>query len=134
MRKTLIALAAVMAASTAQAVDLAPGVSLDTELKAFHLVDAETNNVTIEPVVNWTPGADGPLTFSLGTLVTVYATDHASGDDIAIMNVFEDGHRPAIDLGFDYDLSESTTVYGDTSWNLNDEDRGEIEVGVSFNF
>ena len=134
MRKVFSIIAAMFVAGTAQAADLAPGVSLDTEVKAFHLVDAETNNVTIEPEINWTPGVDGPLSFSLGTLVTVYATDHASGDDFAIMNVFEDGHRPSIDLGFDYDLSESTTIYGDTSWNMNDEDRGEIEVGVSFNF
>jgi len=73
MRKTLIAMAALfMAASTAQAADLAPGLSLDTEVKAFRTVDAERNQITIEPELRWVPTVDGPLSLTVSSLVSAY--------------------------------------------------------------
>jgi hypothetical protein len=37
-------------------------------------------------------------------------------------------------MGVDYAVSDAMTLYGETSYNFNTEARGEIEVGVSFNF
>ena len=72
MRKTLTALAVALTATSASAMDLPmPGMSLDTEIKAWHEVDAETNHLTINPEVNYTPN-DGPLTLSVGTVQSLY--------------------------------------------------------------
>lgn len=134
MRTLVLAMVAAVATTSASAMDLpVPGLSLNTEVKAFHKVDAEKNYLTIEPELRMTP-VDGPLSIWAEVPLTVYETDHASGDDFAIQNVWEDGHKPTLELGVDYDISERTTAYAETSYSFNTEDRGEIEVGVSFNF
>ena len=134
MRNLLIAVAVLFTATSANATDLPiPGLALNTELKAFHKVDAETNHITIEPELRFTP-ADGPLSLWGEMPITVYETDHASGDDFAVQNILDDGQHPTLELGFDYAVNANTTFYGETSYNFNTEDRGEVEVGVSFNF
>lgn len=131
MRTFVLALVAAMAATSASAMDLGNGLSLNTEVKAFRLIDAETNNVTVEPELRFTTGAVSVYTSSL---VTVYETGHASGDDLAITNIWEDGHKPTLDFGAEYSINATTVLYGESSWDFNAEDRGEIEVGLSFNF
>ena len=132
MRTFVLSMVAAMAATTASAMDLpGPGLALNTEEKAFHKMDAETNNVTVEPELRYTTG---DLSLFTSSLVTVYETDHASGDDIAIINIWEDGYKPELEVGAEYSINTNTLVYGETSWDFNAEDRGEIEVGVSFNF
>jgi len=135
MTKTLIAIAATAILSTsAMAQDLGSNLALNTELKAFHKVDAETNHITIEPEVRWTPGA-GPLSIWAETPITVYETDHASGDDLALVNVLDDGQYPVLELGFDYAVNDKSVLYGETTYDFNGaNDRGEIEVGVKVNF
>ena len=133
MRKLLIVLTALMAAGTAHAADLGNGLSLNTEAKAFHKVDAETNHITVEPELRWTSA--GPLSLWAESPITVYETDHASGDDLALMNILEDGQYPILELGADYALSDTSKAYVETSMDFNGaNDRGEITVGVSFNF
>jgi len=122
---------AAMAATTATAMDLGNGLSLNTEVKAFHKVDAETNNITVEPELRYTTGAVSVYTSSL---ITAYETNHASGDNLAIVNMFDDGYKPTLDFGAEYSINTNAIVYGETSLDLNTEDRGEIEVGISFNF
>jgi hypothetical protein len=132
MRTFVLAMVAAMAATTASAMDLpVPGMELNTEVKAFRMIDAETNNVTVEPELRYTTGAVSLFTSSV---VTVYETDHASGDDIAIMNIWEDGYKPELEFGAEYSINPNTVVYGESSWDFNAEDRGDIEVGISFNF
>ena len=132
MRKTLIALAALFAATTAQAADLAPGLSLDTELKAFRSIDAERNQITIEPELRWVPTVDGPLSLTVSSLISAY--DSNAADEFTILDTLEDGSRPNIDFGAYYAASPNATIYGETSWDIDAEDRGEVEVGVSFKF
>jgi hypothetical protein len=132
MRILATVFAAAMVATSASAMDLpVAGLELNTEVKAFRLVDAETNNVTVEPELRYTTGA---LSVYGSSLVTVYETDHASGDDFAIMNITDDGYKPTLDLGVEYSINQNTMVYGESSWDFNAEDRGEVEVGLSFNF
>jgi len=131
MRTFVLAMVAAMAATTASAADLGNGLELNTEVKAFRQIDAKTNNVTIEPELRFTTGAVSVYTSSL---ITAYETGHASGDDLAVMNIWEDGYKPTLDFGAEYSINESAMVYGETSWDFNTEDRGEIEVGISFNF
>ena len=132
MRTFVLALVAAMAATSAMALDTGiPGLALNTEAKAFRLMDAETNNVTVEPELRYTTGAVSLYTSSL---VTVYETGHASGDDFAVMNITKDGYKPAVEFGAEYSINPNTVVYGESSWDFNAEDRGDIEVGISFNF
>ena len=134
MKKTLVAIAATAILSTsAMAADLAPGLSLDTEVKAFHKVDAETNHITIEPELKWTPTVDGPLSLTVGSVITAYDSSTA-GDDFVLFDILDDGSHPDIDLGAYYAVNASTTFYGETKWDLNNSDRKEIEVGVSVKF
>ena len=133
MRTIVLAMVAAMATAPVMAADLGNGLELNTEAKAFHKVDATTNHVTIEPELRWTPAA-GPLAIWVEAPITVYETNHASGDDLALMNILEDGQTPLLEMGVDYSVSDAMTVYGETSYNFNTEARGEIEVGVSFNF
>jgi len=134
MRTIVLAMVAAMAATSATAMDLpVPGLALNTEVKAFRMVDAETNHITVEPELRFTP-ADGPLSLWGEVPLTVYETGHASGDDFAIQNILEDGSKPTLELGADYAINANTTAYAETSWDFDTEDRGEIEVGVSFNF
>lgn len=125
-------LAALMVAGTAQAADLAPGVALNTELKAWHEVDAEKNYITINPEVEWTPGVDGALTLSVGTVITAYETQ--TGDNFVLFDALDEGSRPNIDFGAEYDLGNGAELFGETSWDVDAEDRTELKVGVSFNF
>ena len=125
-------LAALMVAGTAQAADLAPGVALNTELKAWHEVDAEKNYITINPEVEWTPGVDGALTLSVGTIITAYETQ--TGDNFVLFDALDEGSRPNIDFGAEYDLGNGAELFGETSWDVDAEDRTELKVGVSFNF
>jgi len=133
MRKTL-ALCALLATTvtTAQAADLAPGVTLDTEIKAWHKVDAETNHITINPEVNWTPNS-GPLTLSVGTVITAYDSSLA-GDSFILFDTLDDGSRPNIDFGADYAISGNTTAFAETSWDIDNSDRTELSVGVKITF
>lgn len=132
MRKTLIALAALFAATTAQAADLAPGLSLDTEVKAFRSIDAERNQVTVEPELRWEPSVDGPFAITVGSLISFY--DSNAADSLTILDTLEEGNRPNIDLGAYYTLSNGATFYGETAFDIDAEDRTEVEVGVSFKF
>ena len=130
--KKIIAAASFMAlATSAHAVDLAPGVSLDTEVKAWHEVDAEKNYLTINPEVEWTPNA-GALTLSVGTVITAYETQ--TGDNFVLFDALDDGSRPNIDFGAEYDLGNGAELFGETSWDVDAEDRTELKVGVSFTF
>ena len=132
MRTFVLALVAAMAATSATAMDLPlPGLELNTEAKVFRKMDAVTNNVTIEPELRYTTGA---LSLYTSSLVTVYETDHASGDDFALQNITEDGYKPVLELGVEYSINDKTMLYGESTWDFNAEDRGDIEVGVSFNF
>ena len=131
MRKTLIALATLFAATSAHAVDLAPNVSLDTEVKAWHEVDAEKNYLTINPEVEWTPNA-GALSLSVGTVITAYETQ--TGDNFVLFDALDDGSRPNIDLEAEYDLGNGAELFGETSWDVDNSERTEMKVGVSFTF
>jgi len=134
--KKLIATASLMAAlaTSAAAMDLpVPGMSLDTEIKAWHKVDAETNHLTINPEVNWQPAPDGALTLSVGTVITAYDSS-LTGDAFVLFDTLDEGSRPNIDLGAEYDLGNGAELFAETSWDVDAEERTEIEVGVSFSF
>jgi len=131
MRTLVLAMVAAMVAAPVMAKDLGNGLSLNTEAKAFHKVDGETNHVTVEPELRWTQNA---LSIWAETPITVYESDHTSGSDFAVTNIFDDGQTPLLEFGADYMINDSTKLYGETSYDFNTDARGEVEIGLSFNF
>jgi hypothetical protein len=136
--KLAFAFAVAMAAATPTlAADLPmPGLSLDTEVKLDRAYDAEATTLTINPEVNWNPMVDGPLTLSLGTTVTAFDSTVGStfADDFILFDNTTDGSRPDIELGATYLVREGLEFYGETSWDTNENERGEINFGATFNF
>ena len=134
MRTVFMTMAAAMVATSAAAMDLpVPGLTLDTEVKAWHEVDAETNHLTINPEVNWQPAPDGALTLSVGTVITAYET-RTVGDNFILFDALDEGSRPNIDLGAEYNLPNGAELFAETSWDVDAEERTDIKVGVSFSF
>jgi hypothetical protein len=132
MKAVLFAVAALTATSTAAA-DLGMGLALNTEVKAYHKVDAETNHLTVEPELRWTSAA-GPLSVYGEMPITMYETNHTSGDDWNVVNILDDGNYPLLELGAEYDINGNTMAYAETTYDFNAKDRGEIEVGVAWTF
>jgi len=133
MRTFVLAMVAAMATTPVLAADLpVPGLSLDTEVKAFHKVDAEASFITIEPELRFTP-ADGPLSVYGSTLITAF-DGSAADDNIVLFNVLDEGSRPDITLGTEYTLGANAIAYGETSWDVDAQERGEVEIGISFSF
>jgi maltoporin len=136
--KLAFAFATAMVASTsAFAADLpVPGLALDTEIKMNHAVDAEATTLTINPELAWQPIVDGPATLTVGTTITAF--DSTAGatfrDDVVLFDTWEKGSRPAIELGATYLLHNNAELFAETTWDVNDNERGEINLGVSFNF
>lgn len=137
--KLAFAFATAMVASTSVfAADLPlPGLSLDTEIKMNHAVDAEATTLTINPELAWQPIIDGPTTLTVGTTITAFDSTAGAtfGDDVIMFDTWEKGSRPAIELGATYALPlEGAEAFAETTWDVNDNERGEINLGVSFNF
>jgi outer membrane autotransporter protein len=135
--KKAFAFVAAMAATPAFAADLpVPGLSLDTEIKAEHLLDAGSTTLTLNPEINWQPMVDGPLNVSIGTTITAF--DSTAGNsfagDFIMFDTFSSGSRPNIELGATWALRENAELYAETEWDVDDGNRTELKLGVSFNF
>jgi hypothetical protein len=127
MRTLVLATVAAMATTPALAQDLGvAGLSLDTELKAAHMIDAESTVVTINPELTWSGLTNLDLT--LGTTLNVWETV----GDTNIMDELD--HLPVIELGAEYAINDRLNFYSEMNYDLELSERSDIEVGVSFNF
>ena len=74
MRTVFIAAALTASATVAGAVDLGTtGVTLNTDVVATHMVDAETTTMTIEPELGY---AFGMANFTMGTMLNIWDNDN----------------------------------------------------------
>src|SRR6056300_637117 len=103
MRTVFIAAAALAASATvAGAVDLGTtGVTLDTDVVATHMVDAETTTMTIEPELGY---AFGMANFTMGTMLNIWDNDNK----VTLDDEFD--HLPVIDFGVTYGLTDSVEL------------------------
>jgi|TARA_B100000131_G_scaffold279076_1_gene284031 hypothetical protein len=106
---------------------LGGGFSLENELKAKHLIDADQTTMDLTPEVTWTTGS---LDIWANTKIGIY--DSNATDSIVLTDWFD--QMPTMNVGADYDINSSTEVYAKTSWNFDAGERGEMELGVSFSF
>ena len=136
--KLAFAFAAAMAVTTpAFAMDLPiPGLALDTEVKFNHAVDAEATTLTINPELAWQPMVDGRATLTVGTTLTAFDSTSGStfGDNIIMFDNFDEGSRPNLELGATFAVQENVELFAETEWDLNTNERTEINIGATFNF
>ena len=123
----LAALVAFMVGSSqiAYAIDLTPNMSLDTEVKMEHQVDAEATTITLEPEFTYTFGlAD----FTVGTTLEVWDNTNrlTFGDQFDSI--------PVMDFGVSYPLQENLEIEAGTSYNFEDDERGDITLRATFSF
>lgn len=134
MRITTIATAALLALSsatlattaTADSIAVAPKLSLDTEVKMTHMVDADTNVLTINP--EFTYAAMSNLDLSVGTTLNLW-------EDINSTNITDEfDHLPVLELEAEYSLSDQWSFEGTMNYDLEDGERSDIKLVAAFSF
>ena len=109
----------------AYGIELAPNLSLNTEVEVEHKLDAEATTMIVEPELGYVLGIGE---FTMGTTLTVWDdTNSFTLDD-------EFDHLPTIDFGWTYPLQSNVELEAVTSYNFEDEERGEISLKATFSF
>ena len=106
---------------------LGSGISLENEIVAKHLVDADETTMDFTPEVTW---ATGSVDLWVNTKIGIY--DSSATDTVVLADWFD--QLPTMNLGADYDINDATELYAKTSWDLDAGERGEVEIGMSFSF
>ena len=134
MRITTIATAALLALSsatlattaTADSIAVAPKLSLDTEVKVTHMVDAETNVLTINP--EFTYAAMSNFDLSVGTTFNLW-------EDVTDTNITDElDHMPVLELGAEYAINDAWSFEGTMNYDLEEGERSDIKLVASFSF
>ena len=109
----------------AHGIELAPNLSLNTEVELEYKLDAEATTMILEPELGY---ALGKADLTLGTTLSVWDnTNSFTLDD-------EFDHLPTLDFGFSYMLQDNLELEAGTSYNLEDEERGELSLKATFSF
>ncbi len=129
MRIITIATAALLALSSAALAEettLSSNWSLDTEVKATHMVDAETNVLTINPEITY--AAMDALDLTVGTTFNLW--EDVNNTDITD----EMDHMPVLELGATYALTEAWEFDASMNYDLEAGERSDIKLVASFSF
>lgn len=123
MRLLATTAAALLLATSASAMDLGMGLSLNTEVTAEYAVDAENMTLTSTPELGYTlSGFD----FMASTELAIY------NDKFVVEDTFST--LPTIDFTVERVVMEGMTAYVETSYDLDAGERGEITLGTTFAF
>ena len=124
MKFVVAAAALALTASPLVAADLGnTGISLGGEAVAEYNVDAENLSLVVTPEVSY--NFTGFFVASAATDLTIYDGEFTE----ATFEVL-----PTIDLRVEREVMANLTAYGEMSYNLEAQERGDATVGVSFNF
>lgn len=124
MKYLLTTVAAALVATSASAgVDLGNGLSFGGEVVAERNVDQSDSTIVVTPELSYTRDL---LEITLGTDLSVYDNEFVLDTTIKT--------KPTLDLGVTYDLREDLELYGNTSWDLEAETRGDLVIGAKFSF
>ena len=119
MRLTTTALAAFFMASTA----MAGQFDLGGELNAERNVDQSITTAKVTPELTWT---QDQLELTASSILNLYNDGFVISDTLDVL--------PTIDLGAEYDLTDTLELYGTVSYDLEAEARGDVKVGVTYSF
>ena len=127
----LLATVALVSAFTTSA--YAEGISWqwNNEVTAEYSVDAEKTILDYEPEMEIGLAPDWSL--DIGTKIPLY--DSTAIDSVRIFDTLDEGNRPNIDFEVNYGgFADNVELYGKTHWDIDEGERGEVTLGMSFSF
>jgi hypothetical protein len=120
MKIATIALATTLIGSTAIAED---GLHFGGEVVTEYNMSTSVLTSVVTPTVGYTIGdAD----FTASSDLALWDDGSVVGDTLDVL--------PTIDFRADYTVNDSLELYGEVSYDLEAESRGDVVVGASFNF
>ena len=123
---TIVAFTAGFAHSI-HAADLGGNLSLNTDVKATYMVDAETTVATINPEFSWS-GIES-LQLSAGTTFNLWENVGVNSDITDELD-----HLPVLELGADYSILSNLDISAGFNYDLDAKERGDIKLEAVFSF
>ena len=109
----------------AYGIELAPNLSLNTEVEVEHKLDAESTTMILEPELGYVLGIGE---FTVGTTLNVWDNTNR----FTLGDQFD--HIPTMNFGYSYMLQDNLELEAGTSYNFEDEERGELSLKATFSF
>ena len=94
-------------------------------MEVEHKLDAESTTMILEPELGYVLGIGE---FTVGTTLNVWDNTNR----FTLGDQFD--HIPTMDFGYSYMLQDNLELEAGTSYNFEDEERGEITLKASFSF
>ena len=123
---TIVAFTAGFAHSI-HAADLGGNLSLNTDVKATYMVDAETTVATINPEFSWS-GIEH-LQLSAGTTFNLWENVGVNSDITDELD-----HLPVLEFGADYSILSNLDISAGFNYDLEAKERGDIKLEAVFSF
>tara|TARA_X000001036_G_scaffold334163_1_gene313052 strand:+ start:97 stop:531 length:435 start_codon:yes stop_codon:yes gene_type:complete len=125
MRTIVIAAVAAMVATSASAMDLGYGLTMNTDVVAEHKFDAEATTMIINPELGY---MTGKAEWTVGTTLSIWDdTNSFTLDD-------EFDHAPTLDFGVVYPVMGNIEFEAGTTYDFEAEERGELSAKFTFSF
>ena len=125
MRTIVLATAVAMAATSATAMDLGYGLTMNTDVVAEHKFDAEATTMIINPELGY---MTGKAEWTVGTTLSIWDdTNSFTLDD-------EFDHAPTLDFGVVYPVMGNLEFEAGTTYDFEAEERGELSAKFTFSF
>ena len=123
MKVITTAAAAALLSSAVNAADIGNGINVGAELDTNWQVDAEALTMTLTPEIGYSNWGNE---FTVSTDIDVYSAEEFQlGSAIDNMVLDFEVTRPWM---------SNIELYAKTSWDLDEQERGEISVGGKFSF
>ena len=123
---TIVAFTAGFAHSI-HAADLGGNLSLNTDVKATYMVDAETTVAIINPEFSWS-GIES-LQLSAGTTFNLWENVGVNSDITDELD-----HLPVLEFGADYSILSNLDISAGFNYDLDAKERGDIKLEAVFSF
>ena len=123
---TIVAFTAGFAHSI-HAANLGGNLSLNTDVKATYMVDAEATVATINPELSWS-GIES-LQLSAGTTLNIWENVGVNSD---ITDELE--HLPVLELGAEYSVRSNLDIEASFNYDMEAKERGDIKLEAIFSF
>jgi|TARA_B100000424_G_scaffold201451_1_gene158572 hypothetical protein len=125
MRTIVIATVAAMVTTSASAMDLGYGLTLNTDVVAEHKFDAEATTMIINPELGY---ITGKAEWTLGTTLNIWDNSNS----FTLDNEFD--HAPTIDIGVSYPMLGNLELEAGTTYDFETKERGELSAKATFSF
>ena len=123
---TVVAFTTVFA-HTVHGAELAPNLSLNTDVKTTYMVDAVTTVATVNPEFSYT--GIGSLELTAGTTLNLWENVGTKSDITDEWN-----HLPVLELGATYSVLANFDIEAGFNYDLDTEDRSDITLVATFSF